>query len=80
MMSALYPRRQGEAWPWTPLVLLLALLAAAAAWLTSGHAGALPWQAHWYLPVHTTMEVFSVGMAMLISSTGWQSVCSTSAT
>jgi diguanylate cyclase (GGDEF)-like protein len=56
-----------------PLVLLVLvlLLAIATAWLASGHAAFLPWQARWFLPAHAAMEVFSVGMAMLISSTGW---------
>jgi len=53
------------------LALLVVVLALVMAWLALGHNSALPWQSRWYLPVHSTMEMFSVVVAMLVFSTGW---------
>ena len=53
------------------LALLVALLAAFMAWLALGGAGLVPWEPRWYVPVHTTLEVFSVVVTVLAFSTGW---------
>ena len=53
------------------LVIVLAVLMVAMAVLRTE---LLQWHARWYLPAHTTMEVFAVVVAMLIFSTGWHSV------
>src|SRR4051812_11606196 len=58
----------------TRLVALVALLAIPIAAMMSMRAELLQWQVAWYLPAHTTMEVFAVVVAMLIFSTGWHSV------
>jgi len=50
---------------------LVALAAAFMAWLALGGGALLPWAPHWYVPVHTTLEVFSVVVTVLAFSTGW---------
>jgi diguanylate cyclase (GGDEF)-like protein len=56
------------------LSILTALLALFMAWLALGNAAQLPWDPRWYLAAHTTMEVFSVVIAMLVFSTGWHGI------
>ncbi|MBW8897259.1 MAG: EAL domain-containing protein [Massilia sp.] len=56
------------------LSVLTALLAVFMAWLALGHGALLPWDPRWYLTAHTSMEVFSVVIAMLVFSTGWHGI------
>jgi len=55
-------------------LLLAGLLAAGMAFLAVGGAGLLPWDTRWYVLVHTSLEVFSVVVAMLAFSTGWHGI------
>jgi diguanylate cyclase (GGDEF)-like protein/PAS domain S-box-containing protein len=56
------------------LRVLVALLAIGMLVMVTLRGELLLWHLRWYLPVHTTMEIFSVVVAMLIFSTGWHSV------
>jgi diguanylate cyclase (GGDEF)-like protein len=53
---------------------VLALLTAATAWLTLGHAHLPAWPSSWYLPAHTAMEALTIVVALLVFSTGAQPV------
>lgn len=53
------------------VLLLVALLALFMAWLALDGARRVPWEPRWYMPVHSTIEVFSVVVTMLAFSTGW---------
>lgn len=52
------------------LKLLVLAMAIFMGWIAFGHGADLPWDSRFYLPVHTTLEIMSVVIMMLVFSTG----------